>query len=82
MSAAQVAAAEAAGALAADGRGAPRLGQKPDNLGFAREDDWTDAFVGWFPNKHVAVVAAYANLGSIATLPRQRGAYLSLQLSY
>lgn len=56
--------------------------QKPDNLGFAREDDWMDTFVGWFPNKRVAVVAAYADLGSIATLPRQRGAYLSLQLSY
>ena len=56
--------------------------QKPDNLGFAREDDWMDAFVGWFPNKHVAVVAAWADLGGIATLDGQRGAYLSLQLSY
>jgi hypothetical protein len=56
--------------------------QKPDNLGFAREDDWADAFIGWFPNKHVAVVAAYADLGAIATLEDQRGAYLSLQLSY
>lgn len=56
--------------------------QKPDNLGFAREDDWKDAFVAWFPNKHVAVVAAYADLGSIATLDRQRGAYLSLQASF
>lgn len=56
--------------------------QKPDNLGFAREDDWRDAFVAWFPNKHVAVVAAYADLGSIATLDRQRGAYLSLQASF
>lgn len=56
--------------------------QKPDNLGFAREDDWRDVFVAWFPNKHVAVVAAYADLGSIATLDRQRGAYLSLQASF
>ena len=56
--------------------------QKPDNLGFAREDDWKDAFVAWFPNKHVAVVAAYADLGSIATLDKQRGAYLSLQVSF
>ena len=56
--------------------------QKPDNLGFAREDAWMDAFVAWFPNKHVAVVAAWADLGSIATLDGQRGAYLSLQLSY
>lgn len=56
--------------------------QKPDNLGFAAEDDWMDAFVAWFPNKHVALVAAWADLGSIATLEDQRGAYLSLQLSY
>lgn len=56
--------------------------QKPDNLGFAREDDWRDVFVAWFPNKHVAVVGAWADLGSIATLDEQRGAYLSLQLSF
>ncbi|MEO6155969.1 MAG: DUF3034 family protein [Thermomonas sp.] len=56
--------------------------QKPDNLGFAREDAWRDAFVGWFPNKRVAVIAAYADLGDIVTLQSQRGAYLSLQLSY
>lgn len=56
--------------------------QKPDNLGFAREDDWHDAFVAWFPNKHVALVAAYADLGSIAGLDDQRGGYVSLQVSY
>ncbi|TDK28441.1 DUF3034 family protein [Luteimonas aestuarii] len=56
--------------------------QKPDNLGFAREDDWYDVFVAWFPNKHVAVVGAWAELGSIATLDRQRGAYLSLQVGF
>ncbi len=56
--------------------------QKPDNLGFAREDDWQDVFVAWFPGKHVSVVAAYADLGDIATLRNQRGGYLSLQLSY
>ena len=56
--------------------------QKPDNLSFAGEDDWKDAFVAWFPNKHVAVVAAYADLGSIATLDKQRGPYLSLQASF
>ncbi|WP_334178812.1 DUF3034 family protein [Pseudoxanthomonas sp.] len=56
--------------------------QKPDNLGFAREDDWRDVFVAWFPNKHVAVVGAWADLGGIATLDDQRGAYLSVQLSF
>lgn len=56
--------------------------QKPDNLGFAREDDWRDVFVAWFPNKHVAVVGAWADLGSIATLDDQRGAYVSVQWSF
>lgn len=55
--------------------------QKPDNLGFADEHDWMDAFVAWFPNKHVSVVAAWADLGSIAGLDGQGGPYLSLQLS-
>lgn len=56
--------------------------QKPDNLGFAREDDWKDAFVAWFPSKHVSVVAAYVDLGTIATLDRQRGGYVSVQVAY
>ncbi|MEO7917331.1 MAG: DUF3034 family protein [Dokdonella sp.] len=55
--------------------------QKPDNLGFAREDAFRDIFVAWFPNKHVAVVGAWAELGSIATLDGQRGWYLSVQAS-
>lgn len=55
--------------------------QKPDNLGFAREDDWKDAFVAWFPSKHVSLVGAYADLGAIATLERQRGLYFSLQVA-
>lgn len=54
---------------------------KPDNLGFAREDAWSDVFVGWFPNKQVALVLAYADLGSVAGLDAQRGWYLSLQLA-
>lgn len=54
---------------------------KPDNLGFAREDAWRDAFVGWFPNKHFAVVLAHADLGSVAGLADQRGWYLSLQVA-
>jgi hypothetical protein len=56
--------------------------QKPDNLGFAREGDWRDVFIAWFPNKHVAVVGAWADLGSIATLERQRGSYVSVQWSF
>ncbi|OOG56232.1 DUF3034 family protein [Rhodanobacter sp. C03] len=53
--------------------------QKPDNLSFAREDHAADGFLAWFPNKRLALVAAYVDLGSIAGLDRQRGWYLSLQ---
>ncbi len=56
--------------------------EKPDNLSFSGESDWADLFVGWFPNKHVAVVLAYARLGEIATLDNQNGTYLSIQGSY
>ena len=53
--------------------------EKPDNLNFAGESDWADLFVGYFPNKHLAIVLAYARLGEIATLDNQDGAYLSVQ---
>ncbi|CAD0327167.1 DUF3034 family protein [Xanthomonas hortorum] len=55
---------------------------KPDNLGFAREQAWADAFVAWFPSKHVSFTAAWADLGDIATLTDQRGPYLSLQVAF
>lgn len=55
---------------------------KPDNLGFAREQAWADAFVAWFPSKHVSFTAAWADLGDIATLADQRGPYLSLQVAF
>jgi hypothetical protein len=53
--------------------------EKPDNLNFAGESDWADVFIGYFPNKHLSVVLAYARLGEIATLDNQDGAYLSIQ---
>ncbi|MDH1265568.1 DUF3034 family protein [Pseudomonas sp. GD03944] len=56
--------------------------EKPDNLGFAGERDWADLFIGYFPNKHLAVVLAYARLGEIATLDNQDGFYLSVQGSF
>jgi hypothetical protein len=56
--------------------------QKPDNLSFAGESDWKAAYVGYFPSKRVAVIAAWAELGKIATLRGQNGPYLSLQLSF
>jgi len=56
--------------------------QKPNNLSFIKEDDWQTAFVGWFPNKRVALVAAYVDLGEVATFKNQTGWYLSLQGSF
>lgn len=56
--------------------------QKPDNLSFAHEDDWTSAWVAWFPSKQVALVGAYVDLGSIAGESGQRGYYLSIQASF
>jgi hypothetical protein len=56
--------------------------EKPDNLSFAGESDWADVFVGYFPNKRVSVVLAYARLGEIATLEDQNGTYLSVQGSF
>lgn len=51
----------------------------PDNLGFARQDDWYDLFVAFAVNEHLTLTAAWADLGSIATFDRQRGLYLSIQ---
>lgn len=56
--------------------------QKPDRLSFAREHDWWDAFVAWFPNRHWSIVAAWVDFDSIAGLDGQHGAYLSVQASF
>lgn len=55
---------------------------KPDNLGFAREDAAWDGFVAYAVTRNVSVTAAYVDLGSIATVNGQRGAFLSLQTSF
>ena len=52
--------------------------QKPENLNGINESDWHDVFVGWFPNAHVNVVLAYADLGNIANRPDQDGIFLSV----
>ncbi|AZZ93971.1 DUF3034 family protein [Hahella sp. KA22] len=52
--------------------------QKPDNLGFAEEEDWSDVFIAYFPNKHMNITLAWLDLGDIAGQDNQRGAYLSL----
>ncbi|MFK7956359.1 MAG: DUF3034 family protein [Lysobacterales bacterium] len=56
--------------------------QQPDNLSFSRQDDWFTAFIGYFPSKRLSVVAAFADLGTIATVENQTGAYLSVEYSH
>ena len=55
---------------------------KPDNLGFAKEDDSFDVFAAYAVSKHLSVTAAYVDLGEIATFKGQRGFYLSLQAGF
>jgi hypothetical protein len=55
---------------------------KPDNLGFAGEDDWFDVYAAYALNKHLSVTAAWVDLGSIATFQDQRGFYVSLQAGF
>ncbi len=51
--------------------------QKPNNLSIV-EDDWTDVFVSYLPNKNVNITAAYVDLGTVATKKDQKGIYLSM----
>lgn len=55
---------------------------KPDNLGFAREDDGYDLFAAWAIGHRAAFTAAYTALGSIATFRRQHGLFISFQGSF
>ncbi len=52
---------------------------KPDNLGFAKEDDAFDAFAAWGIHRNATLTAAYADVGDIATVRNQRGLFLSLK---
>jgi hypothetical protein len=54
----------------------------PDNLGFAKSNDWYDLFAAYAFNKHLSLTVAYANLGSIATFKNQNGLYVSLQAGF
>ncbi|MES2760515.1 MAG: DUF3034 family protein [Pseudomonadota bacterium] len=57
---------------------------KPRNLGVDNEKAYYDAFIAWFPSKHVSVTAAYAVLGDITVFNpvRQRGMYVSVQAGF
>lgn len=52
---------------------------KPDNLGFAREDDAYDVFLAWAAHRNVSLTVAYTDLGEITTFRKQRGLFVSLQ---
>jgi len=54
---------------------------KPDNLGLG-DDDWMDLFAAYALTDHLTLTAAYVDLGSIATIPDQRGAFLSAQVAF
>lgn len=55
---------------------------KPDNLRFAAEQDAYDLFAAFAAGHHLTFTAAYVDLGSIATLRGQRGAFLSVQAGF
>jgi len=55
---------------------------RPDNLGFARENDAKDLFAAWAVGRRVTVTAAYVDVGSVATFAGQRGGLLSIQLAH
>lgn len=55
---------------------------KPNNLGFAKENDAWDVFGAYFLNKNASLTLAYVDLGSIATKGGQRGLYLSVQAGF
>lgn len=55
---------------------------RPNNLAIAKEDDAQDLFVAWAFTRNATVTAAYANVGSVATMDGQRGAYVSLQVAF
>ena len=55
---------------------------RPNNLSAYKEDDAKDLFVAWFPTKYLALTAAYADLGNIASKDKQKALYLSGQLSF
>jgi hypothetical protein len=64
---------------------------KPDNLNPSilgaglKEDDWSDLFVAWAPNKRVSLTLAFVDLGRIVAAViarRQTGAYLSAQFAF
>lgn len=55
--------------------------QKPTGLRGFRESDWSDAFVAWFPVRHLSLTLARIDLGDVVIFDAQKGWYLSLEAS-
>ncbi len=55
---------------------------KPNKLGIAREDDWFDVFAAIAITRNITATAAYTDLGSVATRPKQRGMLFQIQTSF
>lgn len=55
---------------------------KPNDLRAFRENSAADIFLAWTPVKNISFIAAWADLGSIAGKPGQRGVYVSMWLGY
>lgn len=72
-------------ALGAEWRAKPNLlNDSALGRGALAEDDWSDLFVAWAPNKRVSFTLAWVDLGRIvpALQPRrQTGGYLSVQFT-
>jgi len=54
----------------------------PDNLSFAKQEDWQDLFLLYNPSKHVSLTLAYVSLGEIALQPDQTGYYASISIQF
>lgn len=56
--------------------------QKPNNLGVADENDWSDVFLAWAPTKNISLTLASAKLGKVAIKDDQNGFYSSIQIGF
>ncbi|HVN38797.1 MAG TPA: DUF3034 family protein [Myxococcota bacterium] len=56
--------------------------QKPQNLRTVDEDNWADAFLAVFINKHLSLVGGYVRMGDVAVWQNQDSYYLNVQAGF
>lgn len=56
--------------------------QNPDNLSFAKQDDWKDVFLLYTPAKHISLAIAYVDIGDVALQGKQTGYYAALTVNF